>query len=445
MSEQRHAGRYESLKHETKIIARSSTRRSGEHVRHFSTEESVVIRRRRQLFTDLGTCVLLRVLTSDLLMTHTGYACFKTTSRESLIGFPETELHEMYLVLTDDTRVVRPEWLEEVEGVCRRWTCDGRVTQEHTHKNIGTSCTWRSRDAIGTRSAMSAFSRKEWPRGCVLSDVRKARPTTTKKRSGRVPGWRTPAPPSNWRFTSPTACRSEVSEAHLENADDDLVVLQCTARRKPWSSGIWAKDDSPRRVFTCLTQDGSICLSPQETENNEQFERQYPYELQKSSLTGKVPHLSLKTLKITVGCRADPDTFHFARLLPSFDVVAFSQGPSQAFVLDQWLSQWCVFKNPRLPLLTIQHESPHKFLLITTFENKPASQKKRVHHFNGYYERGRNSNNFFREWYSLRLWILWTRNTKIRMRLTWKHHVLHHTSKYGKKKHQNTVYRVDLW
>ena len=38
----------------------------------------------------------------------------------------------MCLVLTDDTRVARPEQLEEVEGVCRRRTCDGSVTPEQT-------------------------------------------------------------------------------------------------------------------------------------------------------------------------------------------------------------------------------------------------------------------------------------------------------------------------
>ena len=44
-----------------------------------------------------------------------------------------------------------------MEEVCRRWTCDGRVTQEQTHKSIGTSCTWRARDANGTCSALRAF------------------------------------------------------------------------------------------------------------------------------------------------------------------------------------------------------------------------------------------------------------------------------------------------
>ena len=43
----------------------------------------------------------------------------------------------MCLVLTDDTRQARPERLEEVEEVCRRWTCDGSVTREQTHKSIG--------------------------------------------------------------------------------------------------------------------------------------------------------------------------------------------------------------------------------------------------------------------------------------------------------------------
>ena len=63
--------------------------------------------------------------------------------------------------------------------------------------------------------------------------------------------------------------------------------------RKPCSSGICAKDDSPRRVFTCLPLDGSICLSPQETEFNEQFARQCRYKPPPEfSLTGKVQHHS---------------------------------------------------------------------------------------------------------------------------------------------------------
>ena len=72
-------------------------------------------------------------------------------------AYPERELHEMCLVLTDDTGPARPERLEEVEEVCRRWTCDERVTQEQIHKSIGTSCTWRARDANGTCSALRAF------------------------------------------------------------------------------------------------------------------------------------------------------------------------------------------------------------------------------------------------------------------------------------------------
>ena len=104
----------------------------------------------------------------------------------------------MCLVLTDDARLARPERLEEVEGVCRRWTCDGRVTHEQTHESIGTSCTWRSRDAkrhvfslarlfaggnadTGQRPAKS-------DREDVLTDVTKARPATAQRRSGRAPG-----------------------------------------------------------------------------------------------------------------------------------------------------------------------------------------------------------------------------------------------------------------
>ena len=53
----------------------------------------------------------------------------------------------MCLVLKDDKRLARPE----------RRTCDGSVTQEQTHYSIGTSCTWRSRDASSTCSALRAF------------------------------------------------------------------------------------------------------------------------------------------------------------------------------------------------------------------------------------------------------------------------------------------------
>ena len=36
----------------------------------------------------------------------------------------------MCIALTDDTRLARPERLEEVEEICRRRTCDGIVTQK---------------------------------------------------------------------------------------------------------------------------------------------------------------------------------------------------------------------------------------------------------------------------------------------------------------------------
>ena len=46
----------------------------------------------------------------------------------------------MCLVLTDGTRLARPEQLEEVEGVCLRWTCDGSVTQEQTRTKRQCDC-----------------------------------------------------------------------------------------------------------------------------------------------------------------------------------------------------------------------------------------------------------------------------------------------------------------
>ena len=79
------------------------------------------------------------------------------TEEHSESNSAEGVMCENRYVLTDDTRLARPEQLEEVEGVCRRWTCDGSVTQEQTHFCSGTSCTWRLWDANGTCSALRAF------------------------------------------------------------------------------------------------------------------------------------------------------------------------------------------------------------------------------------------------------------------------------------------------
>ena len=46
--------------------------------------------------------------------------------------------------------------------------------------------------------------------------------------------------------------------------------------------------------------------------------------------------------------------------------------------------------------------------------------------------------------YSLRLWILWTRITEIRMKLTWMHHVLHGVTSRKWRRHHGTVYWVDI-
>ena len=46
--------------------------------------------------------------------------------------------------------------------------------------------------------------------------------------------------------------------------------------------------------------------------------------------------------------------------------------------------------------------------------------------------------------YSFCLWILWTKNTEIRIILTWKYRVLHNTCQKKWKKHQDTVYWVDI-
>ena len=46
--------------------------------------------------------------------------------------------------------------------------------------------------------------------------------------------------------------------------------------------------------------------------------------------------------------------------------------------------------------------------------------------------------------YSFCLWILWTKNTRILTRSTWKHRVLHGTCTKHGRKHQSTVYWVDI-
>ena len=46
--------------------------------------------------------------------------------------------------------------------------------------------------------------------------------------------------------------------------------------------------------------------------------------------------------------------------------------------------------------------------------------------------------------YSFCLWILWTKNTRILTRSTWEHRVLRNTCIKHGRKHQNTVYWVDI-
>ena len=130
----------------------------------------------------------------------------------------------MCLVLTDGTRLACPEQLEEVEGVCRRWTCDGSVTQEQTHYSIGTSCTWRSREANGTCSALRTFLLE------ATLTLKLARP---RRKSDRVGHQNRELPrlhPDDVAHRQPRA-DLHVPEEHLQNSDD-LVALQCTARQE---------------------------------------------------------------------------------------------------------------------------------------------------------------------------------------------------------------------
>ena len=120
-------------------------------------------------------------------------------------AYPETELHEMCLVLTDDTRLARPERLEEVEGVCRRWTCDRRWDKrkhKHARSDNVTVAVAVSTVAVVVRQLIRGNAiahvvfvpwcdrkpRKGRPRGCVLTDVTKVRPATAQRRSGQAPG-----------------------------------------------------------------------------------------------------------------------------------------------------------------------------------------------------------------------------------------------------------------
>ena len=147
----------------------------------------------------------------------------------------------MCLVLTDDTRLARPEQLVEVEGVCRRWTCDGSVTQEQTHYSIGTSCTWHSRDANGTCSALRAFlleatltlvsaPQRVTARMCV-DRCHKSSPGHGAKAIGS--GTRIANSRASVQMTLHIANRVPIPtyRESLQNTDD-LVALQCTARQE---------------------------------------------------------------------------------------------------------------------------------------------------------------------------------------------------------------------
>ena len=134
-------------------------------------------------------------------------------------------------VLTDDTRQARPEQLEEVEGVCRRWTCDGSVTQEQTHNSIGTSCTWRSRDANGTCSALRALLLEATL--TLASAPQRVIARMCRRKSDRVGHQNRELPrlhPDDVAHRQPRA-DPHVPEEHLQNTDD-LVTLQCTARQE---------------------------------------------------------------------------------------------------------------------------------------------------------------------------------------------------------------------
>ena len=75
--------------------------------------------------------------------------------------------------------------------------------------------------------------RKGRPRECVLTDVTKARPATGRK-SDQVGHQDRELPrlhPVDAARRQPRA-DPEVPEEHLQNTDDDLVALQCTARQE---------------------------------------------------------------------------------------------------------------------------------------------------------------------------------------------------------------------
>ena len=139
----------------------------------------------------------------------------------------------MCLVLTDDTRPARPERLEEVEGVCCRWTCDGRVTQEQTHKSIGTSCTWRARDANGTCSALRAFL-LEATLTLASAPQRVIARMCVDRCHKRSPGPGAKATGSGTRMTNSrtvsqpmlVSADPHVPEQHRQNTDD-LAALRC--------------------------------------------------------------------------------------------------------------------------------------------------------------------------------------------------------------------------
>ena len=156
----------------------------------------------------------------------------------------------MCLVLTDDTRLARPEQLEEIERVCRRWTCDGSVTQEQTRSSgCATGDPWeRHRPCRLCSMVRQKAPKREAARMCV-DRCHKSSPGHGAKAIGsgtRIANSRA-SMPVNAARRQPRA-DPEVPEEHLQNTDD-LVVLQCTARQKRQQRGTVIIGNPVHRAF----------------------------------------------------------------------------------------------------------------------------------------------------------------------------------------------------
>ena len=193
----------------------------------------------------------------------------------SLAACPEGQF--VRYVFTDDTRLARPELLEEVERVCRPWTCDRRWDKrKHKHARgdnvtvavaVSTVAEVVRQLIRGNAVAHVVFvpwcdrkPRKGRPRGRVLTDV-----TRIAWRKGDRVRHQDDSLPSVQpvHAPGPTTCRSR--RTGRAPSEYRCVALQCTARQERQRRGTITIGNPVHRAFeptATYLQRGSQLLLP---------------------------------------------------------------------------------------------------------------------------------------------------------------------------------------